>query len=118
MKDVLQKLNETPGVEGSMVVTRDGIMVTAALGPNLAEEVVAALASSLVLTVQRSLSFTGTTTIPTEMILSAERGKIFFADLGNSFLVVVTRANLRIESDLVELRSAARKLKSRTTINV
>lgn len=118
MKEILKKLNETPGVEGSMVVTRDGIMVTAHLGPNLAEDVVAALSSSLVLTVQRSMSFAGMGAIPEEMVLSADRGKIFFADLGNAFLVVVTRANLRLGSDLVELRSAARKLKSRTTINI
>ncbi len=116
MKDLLENLNQVPGVDGSMVITRDGIMVTEALGPNLSEDVVAALSSSLVLTLKRGFEAVGGSEIPEEMILSAENGKLIFADLGNAYLVVVTQPNLKLNTDLVEIRSVARKLRNRCTI--
>ncbi|MEM7263349.1 MAG: roadblock/LC7 domain-containing protein [Planctomycetota bacterium] len=116
MKDLLESLNQVPGVDGSMVITPDGIMVTAALGPSLSEDVVAALSSSLMLTLKRGLEAVGGSEVPEEMILSAVGGKLIFADLGNAFLVVVTQPNLKLNTDLVEIRSVARRLRNRCTI--
>ena len=50
MKDLLSDLNQVPCVQGSMVITDDGIMVAAALSQGLDEDTVAALSSSLVMT--------------------------------------------------------------------
>lgn len=112
MKQQLEKLNGVPGVQGSMVITRDGIMVAASLGPNLEEDAVAALSSSLVLTIKRGISPVGVDLDPEEMILTAEEGKLIFLDLGNAFLVVVTQPQLRLASGLVEIRGIARKVRS------
>jgi len=116
MKDLLEHLNQVPGVDGSIVITRDGIMVTAALGPNLSEDAVAALSSSLLLTLKRGLEPVGGSETPEEMILTAEGGKLIFEDLGNAYLVVVTQPNLKLNTDLVDIRSVARKLRNRCTI--
>ncbi|MEE8142253.1 MAG: roadblock/LC7 domain-containing protein [Planctomycetota bacterium] len=117
MKDLLGQLNEVPGVQGSMLITPDGIMVVAALGPNLDEDVVAAHSSSLLMTLQRALkAIDKDSQQPHEMILSAVEGKLFFSDLGNAFLVVVTKPNLHLGTGLVEIRSFSRKLKERCTL--
>ena len=112
MKEQLEKLNGIPGVQGSMVITRDGIMVAAALGPELHEDAVAALSSSLMLTLKRSFDPVGIDLDPEEMVLTAQDGKLVFLDLGNAFLVVVTKPQLRLSSGLVEIRSSARKIRS------
>ncbi|MFQ5653807.1 MAG: roadblock/LC7 domain-containing protein [Planctomycetota bacterium] len=113
MKDLLTELNGFPGVQGSMVVSQDGIMVAAALKNGLEEDVVAALSSSLVLTIQRALEPTNADPTPEEMVLSASNGKLVFINLGRAYLVVVTQPHLKLSSDFVELRSVARKLRSR-----
>ncbi len=112
MKKQLEKLNGIPGVQGSMVITRDGIMVAAQLGDDMNEDAIAALSSSLVLTLKRTFDPVGKETEPEEMILTATEGKLVFLDLGNAFLVVVTQPQLRLSSGLVEIRGVARKLRS------
>ena len=95
-----------------MVITKDGIMVAAELGPDLQEDAVAAFSSTLMLTLKRSLDPLGVDIEPEEMVLTASNGKLVFLDLGNAFLVVVTRPQLRLSSGLVEIRSVARKVRS------
>ena len=112
MKKQLVKLNSIPGVQGSMVITRDGIMVAAELGPDLQEDAVAAFSSTLMLTLNKSLDPLDVEIEPNEMVLTAKNGKLVFLDLGNAFLVVVTRPQLRLSSGLVEIRSVARKIRS------
>ena len=117
MKELLVKLNELNGIQGCMVITHDGIMVASELGGQLDEETVAALSSSLVITLQRAFEPVGQKAQPQEMILTAELGKLAFFDLGRAYLVVVTKPQLRLGTDLVEIRSYARKLQSKIAIN-
>lgn len=100
-----------------MVITRDGIMVVAAIGEELREDAVAALSSSLAITLKRSLDPVGLEIDPEEMILTAEKGKLVFLDLGRAYLVVVTQPNLRLETDMVEIRGVARKLRDRCVMS-
>lgn len=116
MKTLLEEINQIVGVEGSMVITRDGIMVAAALKPKLSEDVLAALSSALVITLKRALEPVGAGEAPEEMMLSASDGKLIFVDLGAAYLVVVTRPHIKLNTDLVAIRSVARKLKSRCSM--
>ena len=116
MKALLAEINQSVGVEGSMVITRDGIMVAAVLGPQISEDVLAALASALVITIKRALEPVGAGDAPEEMMLSASAGKLIFVDLGAAYLVVVTRPQIKLNSDLVAIRSVARKLKLRCSM--
>ena len=56
MREILKKLNQDADVLGSMVMTPDGIMVAAAVNSELEEDVVAAFASSLLITLKRSIN--------------------------------------------------------------
>ncbi len=118
MKQHLDALNAVPGVQGSMVITHDGIMVAAALGVELQEDAIAALSSTLVLSLKRSLDPLGITIELDEMVLTASSGKLIFLCLGNAFLVVVTRPQLRLSSGLVEIRSVARKIRNLCELRV
>ena len=117
MKQLLESLNEVPCVQGNMVITDDGIMVAAALGAGLDEDTVAALSSSLVMTLKRSLK-PFCEEIPEELVLTASEGKLIFLGLGSAYLVAVTKKNLKLESDLVEIRSIARKIRHRCELSV
>lgn len=113
MKRILEELNEHGGVRGSMVITQDGIMVCDALGPDLEEDVVAALASSMIMSMRRGLKAMGYDDNLCEYVLDASDGKMVFLDMGNAFLVVVLSRNIRLNTTLVEIRSAAYKIKHR-----
>ena len=113
MKSLLDQVNRLNGVKGSMVITHDGIMVTSALDPSLDDDTVAALSSSLVITLKRSFDPLGLEMVPEELVLTAELGKLLFFDLGRAFLVVVTNPQLQMTTDLVDIRSVAKKLKAR-----
>ena len=112
--DVIRRaeLADYSPVKGSMVITRDGIMVASALDGKLDDDTVAALSSSLVLTMKRAFEPVGKEMVPREMILTAEQGKLAFFSLGRAYLVVVTKPKLKLSTDLVDIRSHARKLEA------
>ncbi len=118
MKRILEELNRTAGIRGSMVMTQDGIMVAAALGPDLEEDVVAALASALLTTVKRSFNQIAAGESLSELVLTASDGKMVFVDLGNAYLVVVAKRDLALAATMVEIQSAAHRIKNRRASTV
>lgn len=117
MKDLLQLLAKIPSVRGSMVISRDGIPIASAVGPEHREDALAALSSALVMTLERNLEPLGLGGNADEMVLNAQSGKLVFLNLGEAFLVVITRSNLRLDSDMVEIRGVARRLRERCVMS-
>jgi predicted regulator of Ras-like GTPase activity (Roadblock/LC7/MglB family) len=113
MKKILETLNQEVGIIGSMVITPDGIMVSAALGRDLEEDRVAAIVSSLLVSVRRCLLDLKTTGRPAACILNAQQGKILFFDMGNSFLVVVAERDIKLDAGVVAIKSAMHRIKNR-----
>jgi len=113
MKEILERLNQEVGIIGSMVITPDGIMVAAALGPTLEEDRVAAIVSSLLVSVRRCLADLHTPRGLVSCVLNAHRGKILFFDMENSFLVVVAEADIKLDQTVVPIRSAIHRIKNR-----
>ena len=113
MKQILEKLNQEVGIIGSMVITPDGIMVSAALGESLEEDRVAAIISSLLVSIRRCLKDLSAPGKPASCVLNAQGGKILFYDLGNCFLVVVADREIRLDTSVVAIRSAMHKIKNR-----
>ncbi len=118
MKELLGEVNELHGVKGSMVITHDGILAVSALGTDMDEEAVAALSSSLVLVTKRAFDSQNGEQMPEEMMLSAELGKLLLFDLGRAYLVVVTQPQLKLSTDVVDIRSVARRLRARMQLKV
>jgi len=113
VKEILDDLNREEGILGSMVITPDGIMVAAALGPNLEEDRVAAIVSSLLVAVRRCLTELKAPHGLTSCSLNAHQGKILFFDTRNCFLVVVAEAETKLDSEVKSIQGAIDRIKNR-----
>lgn len=111
MRSVLRALADVPGVRGSMVVTQDGMVVDSLLGRSLREDVVAAMAASLILGTRKALDRAGRPGFEQFSVVSTH-GKMIVADTGSAFLVVVLDRNIDLGHAELEIRSAVRKVKT------
>ncbi|HDL03362.1 MAG TPA: roadblock/LC7 domain-containing protein, partial [candidate division Zixibacteria bacterium] len=55
MYQILEELNKTSGITGSMIVGNDGIVIAADLDTSFEEEAVGALAASVTSNIQKSM---------------------------------------------------------------
>jgi uncharacterized protein len=113
VKEILDDLNREEGILGSMVITPDGIMVAAALGPDLEEDRVAAIVSSLLVAVRRCLTELKAPHGLTSCSLNAREGKILFFDTRNCFLVVVAEVETKLDSEVKSIQGAIDRIKNR-----
>ncbi|NUM35698.1 MAG: roadblock/LC7 domain-containing protein [Candidatus Brocadiae bacterium] len=111
MRRILQQLNREVGVKGSMVVSPDGLVVMAELGEGIDQEVVAAMASSTIVSTKRALSLCGSEKFD-RLILTAAHGKIVFVDIELAYLLVLTDKNINIDFTLLEIDGAAHRIRN------
>ena len=110
MYDVLNELNKTSGITGSMVVGKDGIVIAADLEESLESETVGALAASITTNIQKSLDRLESTPL-SQVTIEAEQGKLFFSDADIGILVVTTEKKVNIGLIRLEIKNAIGKLK-------
>jgi predicted regulator of Ras-like GTPase activity (Roadblock/LC7/MglB family) len=110
MYDVLDDLNKTTGVTGSMVVGNDGIVIAANLEESFEGETIGALAASITSNIQKSLDRLDSTPLR-QVTIEAEEGKLFFTDAGLGILVVTTERQVNIGLIRLEIKNAISKLK-------
>ncbi|HVP07256.1 MAG TPA: roadblock/LC7 domain-containing protein [Candidatus Acidoferrum sp.] len=110
MYQVLNELNKTPGVTGSMVVGNDGIVIAADLEAGFESETVGALAASITSNIQKSLDRLRTSPL-TQVTIEADEAKLFFTDAGLGILVVTTEKNVNIGLIRLEIRNAIGRLR-------
>jgi len=112
MYQILEELNKTSGISGSMLVGNDGIIIAADLDTRFQDEAVGAMAASIISTVQKSLEKLKTSPLK-QMTIEAEQGKLFLTDVGFGILVVTTEPNVNVGLIRLEIRNAASKIKER-----
>ncbi|NOZ21638.1 MAG: hypothetical protein GXP25_11205 [Planctomycetes bacterium] len=110
MKAILEELNSVVGIKGSMVIAEDGMLIASQFA-GIDDETAAALASRIILTTRQSLDKIGFGDI-TQLVLTSTHGKIALVSAGNSFLMVMADMNTSLEHTLIEILSAARKIKN------
>jgi predicted regulator of Ras-like GTPase activity (Roadblock/LC7/MglB family) len=110
MYQVLNELNKTPGVTGSMVVGNDGIVIAADLEAGFESETVGALAASITSNIQKSLDRLRTSPL-SQVTIEADEAKLFFTDAGMGILVVTTERDVNIGLVRLEIRNAVSRLK-------
>ena len=111
MKDVLVNLNKEVGVKGSMVVTRDGVVVASEIKPPLVDDTVAAIASNSIQRVNAALRDLGANNF-SRYLFNSTYGKMIFMDTGDAYLVVVLDKHINIDFTMLAVTSAARKIKN------
>lgn len=112
MVSILEELNKEIGVIGSIVVTPDGMVVASALGPDLDDETVAALASNAIIGAKKGMATLGDNNCY-RFILTAAHGKMVFEDIGIAYLAVVTHQNISLGQTQIAIKGAAYKIRHR-----
>ncbi len=110
MYQVLNELNKTSGITGSMVVGNDGIVIAADLEATYEVETIGALAASIQANIQKSLDRLDTSSLK-QVTIEAEQGKLFFTDAGLGILVVTTAKDVNIGLIRLEIKNAISKLR-------
>lgn len=113
MREILKVLNEEAGASGSMVITQDGIMVSAALAPGFEEDTMAAFAASLLLSLKRSLQGMSARGGLKSCALSSSNGKMMFFDMQNSYLVLIADSGTVLDGSSGPIQSAIQKITNR-----
>jgi hypothetical protein len=111
MKSVLQTLNLEVGIKGSLVVTRDGLVVHQEIGPPLNPEVVGPVASDAIKNINGALRQAGSKEFQ-KFVFTSSFGKMIFHETGESYLVVVLDKAINLEMTMLAISSAARKIKN------
>ena len=111
MREVLLDLNKEVGVKGSMVLTRDGVVVASEIGPPLNGDQVAAIASNSIKRVNSALKEVGSKDFG-KFVFNSTYGKMIFTETGEAYLVVVLDKHINIDFTMLAVASAARKIKN------
>ena len=117
MRSVLKRLNDVVGVKGSVVVTRDGMVVASCLSKQLEEDVVAAMAANVIQAARRTMEGHGLPHLA-RITLVASHGKMVFTDTGPAFLVVVMDRNVEMGPVGIEIESAAMRIRNHGALRV
>jgi len=111
MYEVLEDLNKTSGVTGSMLVADDGIVIAADMDSTNEDETVGALASSIISVVRKSMDKLGRDGF-SQLTIEADRSKMFLAEAGVGMLVVTTENQANVGLVRLEIKNAITKLQT------
>ncbi len=109
MYQVLEELNKTSGISGSMVVGNDGIVIVADMDTSFEEETIGALAASITSNIQKSMDRLKQAPL-SQVTIEATSGKLFFASADIGTLVVTSEKNVNIGLIRLEIKNAISKL--------
>ncbi|KPK99654.1 MAG: hypothetical protein AMJ91_06975 [candidate division Zixibacteria bacterium SM23_73_3] len=110
MYKVLEELNKTTGINGSMIVGQDGIVIAADLNSQLQDEAVGALAASIVSTAKKSMERLSDQNLK-RVTVEANKGKLFLTDVGIGILAVTTDPQVNVGMVRLEIKNAAEKIR-------
>jgi len=111
MRDVLLNLNREVGVKGSMILSRDGVVVASEVAPPLNSDQVAAIASNSIQRVNNALRGLGANNF-SRYLFNSSYGKMIFTESGDVYLVVVLDKHINIDFTMLAVASAARKIRN------
>jgi len=111
MYDVLEEINRTSGVTGSMVVGHDGIVIAADLDTRFQDETVGALAASITANVNKSLERLSEEEL-SQITIEALHGKLFISSNETGILVVTADSEVNIGLIRLEMKHAMSRLKA------
>ena len=113
---ILARLGELPGVRGSGVATRDGMMVASDLHDRFREDAVSGLTSFVVLTTRRAMSEGGESPELKSFELHATHGRLLIEQAGDAVLIVITDQFVAIDDLKRVVRDAAEELHRETLL--
>lgn len=115
MYQILEGLNKTSGIIGSMVVGKDGIVIAADLNTQIEEETIGALAAAITSNIQKSLERLNSSPL-SQVTVEADNAKLFFTDARLGILVVITEPEVNIGLVRLEIKNAVGKLNNQEAV--
>ncbi|MFH1699986.1 MAG: roadblock/LC7 domain-containing protein [Candidatus Zixiibacteriota bacterium] len=115
MYQILEGLNKTSGIIGSMVVGSDGIVIAADLNTQIEEDAIGALAASIISNVQKSLDRLQSPPLK-QVTVEADNAKLFFSEVEMGVLVVITEPEVNIGLVRLEIKNATSKLNNQEAV--
>ena len=109
MRTILGELNETISGRGSIVLSRDGLLIASDVREGIDVERLSALGAAIVREIGRSLRDAGLDSF-TQVEVAAEQGKVILVEAGPTYLLVLLGARLEIGPGSIEIRSAAHRI--------
>lgn len=109
MKDILAELNDTISGRGSVVLSKDGLLIASVVGEGIDVERLSALGAAVVREVGRSIRDAGLETF-NQVEIAAEQGKVILVEAGPTYLLVLLGARLEIGPGSIEIKSAAHRV--------
>jgi len=107
--DILNRLNKTEGVRGSIVIGKDGLVIASDLGTDADENAVAAIGSQLLNSLQGALRRMGMGAFK-RFVVTGKEGKIVLADAGSALLVVLLSLDANLGLAGVEIKAAIQEI--------
>jgi uncharacterized protein len=117
MREVLRELNREVGISGSLVLTRDGMVVASELGPGLPQDTVAAIASSVVQSFNGILGPLKQAPF-FKFVFTAAHGKMVFIATGEAYIAAVLKKDINIDVSMLSIEGAARRIRNLTEIRM
>ncbi len=112
IRELLENLrNMDPDIEGLVVASKEGLVISSALGGNLDEDKIAAFSASMSDASARTFKEFGKPE-PTEILVKSEEGLLFiFSIENNAFLIAITRPTQKIGLLFIDLRKVAQEVR-------
>jgi predicted regulator of Ras-like GTPase activity (Roadblock/LC7/MglB family) len=111
MKKTLEELSKVTGVTGTMLVSRDGMVILSDLPEGTEQDRVAAMAALVATTTDNSLHKIQRGALLHAMF-DADGGKMFLSDAGKGFVVVLTKDDVNVGLIRLEIKTAAERIRS------
>ncbi len=108
---VLIEINKTEGINGSMVVSKDGLVIASQLPGNMDSELIGAMASAAYGAAERTTSEVGIGNL-TQAMIEGDYGKIVMVDAGEGILIALTEPRVNLGLIRIVLKRAAEKIKT------
>ena len=116
MKAILKQLNRSVGIIGSAVITRDGIPVVSVIPAHTDEDKMAAIGASFIRSVVQCMGQFANQDVQS-VWMEASRGRLLLVNAGSVFLVVVIDPTINLDSTMLDIKSAANRLKRAVTLD-
>jgi len=111
MYQILEELNKTSGITGSIIVGNDGIVIASDLDTSFEDDTVGALAASITSNIQKSMDRLQQAALA-QVTIEAGSGKLFFSDAGIGILVVTAESDVNIGLIRLEIKNAVSRINS------
>ena len=109
MYEILDQVNKIRGVQGSLVMGKDGIVVASDISTDVKDDAVAAVASQVLGSLQGALRRMDLGAF-SRFVVTGSDGRIVMLDAGNALLITLLEPDVNMGLVTVELKRAGERV--------